>query len=138
MEDTYSSDQKISINPREIHGNWRAGWALDKHWEEKRPYRTELGESVYLLKYKNDRSKMPRIAETASQFLKEKFPIDGYSLHPYPKVIIPIPPSINRSFQPVTEIAQEIGKLLNLPVRTDYLTKIKQTVPLKESSRRRK
>ena len=38
---------------------------------------------------------------------------------------------MKRSFQPVTEIAQEIGRLLNLPVRTDLLTKIKQTGPLK-------
>ena len=38
---------------------------------------------------------------------------------------------MNRTFQPVTEIAKEIEKLLNLPIRTDYLTKIKQTVPLK-------
>ena len=47
-------------------------------------------------------------------------------------MILPIPPSdTNRAFQLVIEIAQEIGQLLNLPVRTDYLTKIKQTVTLK-------
>ena len=135
--------QYPDFNPQKIYGNWRAGWALDIHTISSHSLqdggyetqRTELGELVYQLKYQNDRSKIQQIAETAAEFVKESFTVDGYAVLPYTAAIIPIPPSdINRDFQPVIEIAQEIGRLLNLPVRTDYLTKIKQTVPLKNLS----
>ncbi len=111
----------MNINPSEIHGNWRAGWVLDTHTISSRLLpdggydtdRTELGELVYQVKYNGDRSKIQPIAETAAQFVLGEFAVDGYPILPYLKVIIPIPPSdTSRNFQPVTEIAQEIGKLL--------------------------
>ena len=128
------------INPQEIHGNWRAGWALDTHTLSSRPLpgggydteRTELGELVFQLKYRHDRTKIQPIAEVTAKFVKEKFAVDGHLVLPFLKAVLPIPPSDkNRDFQPVTEIAQEIGRLLSVPVRTDYLTKVKQTTPLK-------
>ena len=136
-----SSLQKYpDINPQEIHGNWRAGWALDVHTLSSRPLpgggydteRTEFGELVFQLKYRHDRTKIQPIAEVAANFITEKFAVDGHLILPYLKAILPIPPSDqNRDFQPVTEVAEEIGKLLSVPVRTDYLTKVKRTVPLK-------
>ncbi len=128
------------INPREIHGNWRAGWALDIHTVSSRPLpgggydteRTEFGELVFQLKYRHDRSKIQLIAEITAKFVEEKFAVDGHLVLPYIAAVIPIPPSdTNRDFQPVTEVAQEIGKLLSVPVRTDYLMKVKRTEPLK-------
>ena len=121
--------QYPSINPREIPGKWRAGYALDVHTLSSRPLsdgrydteRTELGELVYQLKYRDDMTKIQPLAV-----------VDGYRVLEYLKAIIPIPPSdTNRTFQPVTAIAQEIGRLLSVPVHTDYLTKVKRTVPLK-------
>ena len=140
MEVAPSSDQKLDINPQEIRGNWQSGWALDTHTISSRPLqdggyntvRTEFGELVFQVKYRYDRSKIQQISEIVTEFVKERFTVDGYAVLPYIAAIIPIPPSDTiRDFQPVTEIAQEIGKLLNLPVRTNYLMKIKQTLPLK-------
>lgn len=128
------------INPQEIRGNWRSGWALDIHTLSSRPLpgggydtkRPEFGEWVYQLKYRHDRTKLQPIAEVAAKFVKEEFAVDGYPILPYLKATLPIPPSDqNRNFQHVTEVAQEIGKLLSVPVRMDYLMKVKQTVPLK-------
>lgn len=128
------------INPRKIHGNWRAGWALDVHTLSSRPLpgsgydteRTELGELVFQLKYRDDRTKIQPIAEIAAKFVEEEFAVDGYPILPYLKAVLPIPPSDqNRDFQPVTEVTREIGRLLSVPGRTDYLTKVKQTTPLK-------
>ena len=128
------------INPQEIHGNWRAGWALDVHTLSSRPLpgggydteRTEFGELVFQLKYQQDRTKIQPIAQVAAKFIEEKFAVDGHFVLPYITAIIPIPPSDkNRAFQPVTEVAQEIGKLLSVPVRTDYLIKVKRTELLK-------
>ncbi len=130
----------MDINPRQIYGNWRSGWALDIHTVSSRllpdggydTERTELGELVFQLKYRNDKSKVESIVEVAAKFVKEKYSVDGHLILPYLKAIVPIPPSdTNRVFQPVTEIAQKMGKHLKLPVKTDYLIKIKQTVPLK-------
>ena len=130
----------MNINPQEIHGNWRAGWALDVHTLSSRPLpdggydtnRTEFGELVFQLKYRHDRTNIQPIAEVAANFIREKFAVDGHLILPYLKAILPIPPSDqNRDFQPVTEVTQEIGKLLSVPVRTAYLTKVKQTTPLK-------
>ena len=131
------------INPREISGNWRAGWALDVHTLSSRPLpsggydteRTEFGELVFQLKYRHDRTKIQPIAAVSAKFIKEKFAVDGYPILPYVRAILPIPPSDkNRDFQPVIEVAQEIGRLLNVPVQTDYLTKTKQTISLKNLS----
>ena len=130
----------MNINPREIHGNWRRGWTLDTHTLSSRPLpgggydteRTEFGELVFQLKYRHDRSKIQPIAEIATKFVEEKFAVDGHLVLPYLAAVIPIPPSdTNRAFQPVTEVVREIGKLLNVPVRTDYLMKVKRTELLK-------
>lgn len=135
--------QHPDIDPQEIHGNWRAGWALDVHTLSSRPLpsgrydteRTEFGELVFQLKYRHDRTKIQPIAEVAAKFIKENFAVDGHPILPYLKAVLAIPPSDqNRDFQPVTEVAQEIGKLLSVPVRTNYLTKVKQTIPLKDLS----
>lgn len=87
---------------------------------------------VYQAKYDSDRSKIQPLAETAAQFVKETYAVDGYPILPYLKAIIPTPPSDkNRNFQPVLDIAQEIGKLLEVQVCTDYLEKVKNTPPIK-------
>ena len=134
------SYQYPDINPQKIFGNWRSGWALDVHTLSSRPLpgggydteRTEFGEWVYQLKYRHDRTKIQPIAEVTANFIREKFAVDGHLILPYLKAVLPMPPSAqNRDFQPVTEVAKEIGRLLSVLVRTDYLTKVKQTTPLK-------
>ena len=113
---------------------------MDVHTLSSRPLpgegydtkRTEFGEWVFQLKYRRDRAKIQTIAEVAAKFVKEKFVVDGYFVLPYLAAVIPVPPSdTNRAFQPVTEIVREIGKLLSVPIRTDYLAKARRTVPLK-------
>ena len=130
----------IQINRQEIHGNWRAGYALDFHTVSShllpdRTYdteRTEIGELVFQVKYRDNRSKVQPIAEIAAKFVKEEFLVNGYSILPYLSAVIPIPPSdTNKSFQLVPEIAAKIGSLLNRPVRTNYLTKVKRIKSLK-------
>ena len=132
----------IQINPREIHGNWRAGYALDLHTVSSRLLpngrfentRTEIGEMVYQVKYKvpPDRSKIRPLAEIAAQYVREEFTVNGYPILPYLDAVIPTPPSeMNRPFQPVEEIASTIGQILDIPVISDYLSKDKETIPLK-------
>ena len=120
----------VNLNPQEIHGNWRAGYALDFHMVSSG--RSQLGKMVYRVKYEPDQSLIQPLAEMAAKFVKEEFVIDAIPLHRKLNAVIPIPPSnTDRSFQPVTKIAEKIGSLLNRPVRTDYLIKVKQTRLLK-------
>jgi predicted amidophosphoribosyltransferase len=124
----------IQINVQWLSGNWRYGWALDLHTVSSTPLpeggfetqRTEVGELLYQLKYCLDRSKVEPIAEAAAAFLRSRMVL------PYLAAIIPVPPSdTNRPFQPVQELAVRIGQKINLPVRLDYLVKVKLTEALK-------
>ena len=124
----------MKINEQELHGNWKEGWALDLHTLSSIPTgdgkfettRTEVGEALYQLKYHSDRSKIQPLAETACQFMQTRL------VTPDLHAIIPVPPSnLSRSFQPVLELAREIGRRLNLPVFNNYLLKTRSTEALK-------
>ena len=114
-------------------GNWRAGWALDYHTVSSaytdggslETERSEVGELLYQLKYREDRSKIEPLAERASEFLETRLVL------PHLAAIIPVPPSVERDFQPVLELAVAIGRKLGLPVPADYLIKVKRTTSLK-------
>jgi len=119
---------------KSIKGNWQEGWTLDQHTlsSVKLPgdgfdnTRTVLGEMLYKLKYKYDRTWLQPIATQTSNFLKSR------KFFPSLNAIIPIPPSeTNRPFQPVLVVASKLGQLVNLPVPLDYLEKIRETSPLK-------
>ncbi len=120
-------------------GPWRAGWALDHHtisseYRENGGFeteRSETGELLYQLKYRSDSSKIEPLAEKAAEFLKTRF------VFPYLAAIVPVPPSVERNFQPVPELAVSIGHKVNLPVALEYLTKIKKTSPLKDLEHRK-
>lgn len=124
----------VRINPRVINGSWRYGWALDLHTLSSVPRgdgefdttRSELGEALYQLKYRFDRSKIDPIAEVAAHY------IQNLRIFRYLKAIVAVPPSnLNRPFQPVLELARAVGDKTGLPMPNDYLIKVRQTQALK-------
>ena len=130
----------IQINPQEIQGNWRAGYALDFHTISSHllpdgrfdTEYTEIGKMVNRVKYHRDRSKIRPLAEIVAKFVEEEFAVAGHSVLRHISAIIPIPPSdTSRPFQPVIEIAQRMGGFLNRQVLTNYLIKTRQTKLLK-------
>ena len=120
----------MKISPIEITGLWDKGWALDVHTIRSKyigedsfgnPHyeteRSEIGEAVYGLKYKGDRNIVKEIASTAVEFIKSNmidFNID---------VVLPVPPTQNRFFQPVFLIAEEIAKATNVFYLDNLLVK---------------
>jgi predicted amidophosphoribosyltransferase len=111
----------IPINPRRIPGNWDDGFALDLHTlrseflghdeyghAQFETVRTPLGELLYKLKYQGDRSVVPLIAKVACAFVRR--------WNPRPGVVVPVPPSRRRRVQPLFEIADEMGRILHVPV----------------------
>ena len=129
----------MNINPKEIRGNWDAGWVLDVHTLSSvslpdgrfRTERSQIGELLFQVKYRHDKTKIPPIAEIAAKFVKEEIAVDGGLAHPRPEAIILIPPSTVREFQPVIAMAARIGETLDLPAVLNYLIKVKKTPPLK-------
>lgn len=125
----------VRINVQPLRGKWQYGWALDLHTVSSTPLpdgsfetqRTEIGELLFQLKYRHDRSKIEPIADVAAQFLRSRW------ILPNLVAIIPVPPSnMTRPFQPVRELAVLIGDKIGVPVLLDYLVKDKPTEALKD------
>lgn len=127
----------VQINPKELRGEWKQGFALDVHTtgstfighnEYGRPEfdttRSPLGELLYRLKYKRDASVIEEIVDTIAEFIKaSNIGIDA---------IVPMPPSNVRSSQPVLQVANALGKKLGVPVLDACISKSKRTPQLKD------
>ncbi len=129
----------VEINPKELHGEWDQGFALDVHTTRStfkgygpsgRPdfdtTRSALGELVYRLKYRFfDPNVRDSIVETVIEFIaKRQIVVD---------IIVPMPPSnTKRTKQPVIEVAREIGKRVEIPVCEVCVQKVKETPQLKD------
>jgi len=128
----------VEIHPRKILGKWADGYALDLHTTSStflgydgyghpqfETVRSELGELLYKLKYRADPSAVDSIAETAAEFLKEKWRIDV-------DLIVPVPPSdTGRKRQPVLEVTTAVSERTGIELGLDGLVKVKQTPQLK-------
>ena len=132
----------MQVNMQKIFGKWDIGYSLDKHTisstftgynEYGHPTynttRTEIGEALYQLKYNSDRNKVTILAKQIVDLLGNHF--QSASL------IIPMPPSKQRDFQPVKEIAKQVAALMNVPDNENLLVKTSSTdqmknIPLKE------
>jgi len=128
----------LEVHPKEIKGAWDMGYVLDLHtisstmigynefgYPEFDTQRSPLGELLYRLKYRGDRSTLPSIIESVVAFVK------NWAIKP--DVIIPMPPSkLQRPFQPVIEIASELSKALQIPLDTTSLKKTKTTPQMKD------
>lgn len=89
--------------------------------------RSELGELLYKLKNKSDKSVIIDIVDIVVNFLKYEWKISS-SL----EGIIPIPPSKTvRVLQPVIELAKGISTAIGVELYSDYLKKEKDTPELK-------
>lgn len=126
----------VSVAPIAISGPWDEGYALNYHTLSSEflghdqfgnpmfaTKRTDLGELLFRLKNRSDKSTIDAIADTVVAFIerrKSKFDL-----------IIPVPASRQRPFQPTNEIARAIAARLDIPKRAKYLRKIKNTPELK-------
>ena len=128
----------IEIHPKEIKGSWDQGYVLDAHTisstmigynefghPEFDTVRSQLGELVYRLKYKGDKAVIPAVVEAVGGF------VNNWAIHP--DVIVPMPPSkLQRSLQPVVEIAGELAQSMKIPLNVASLKKTKTTQQMKD------
>jgi predicted amidophosphoribosyltransferase len=117
---------KVAI--KRLSGNWDLGYALNKHvlsstyiGDDEHGHarfdtiRSEPGQALFMLKYRADWTQVSPLALQVRRSLLPLMPEVG--------LIVPMPPSIQRPRQPVTEIARELGKLANLPVFENIVVK---------------
>jgi len=121
----------------EITGTWDLGYVLDRHVirsdflrydEFGKPMfdtkRTEIGEALFQLKYRQDQTKIEPLAETMAVNLKSVFQTASF--------VIPIPPSKNRDIQPTFKLAKKVSEKMNLPFFDNILLKKGTTLQMKD------
>lgn len=116
----------MKTDVRNIEGNWDSGISLDKHTVRSVPIghmqfdteRTEIGEALHQLKYRDDWSKIEPLSEilhkTAFSYFKDI------------QLIIPTPPSRKRERQPVFELCKGLAKMAKLESFENILNKIQR------------
>lgn len=134
----------VKISPRKLRGPWTDGFSLDVHTTgstflgynayghpEFDTARSPLGDLVYRLKNRGDRSAIEPIVETVVQFLNT-WPVKV-------DAIVPVPPSNTaRKNQPVIELAKVIGERTGIPICASCVSKVKSTAQLKDIFERTK
>lgn len=125
----------VKTNPMRLTPKpWVDGWVLDYHTVSSTPTgdpyfrfdtkRTELGELLYLLKYRaGGKPPLTDIVDTAEHFLRTwNPPIDS---------VVPVPASRARAKQPSVEIARQLAVRLGLTVCENAVVKVKPTPQMK-------
>lgn len=118
----------MKINAVPIKGNWDLGFALDKHSLKStftgyndyghatfETVRTEVGEALYQLKYRNDFSQISGLGQAVVDLAKSRLPEIG--------LVVPMPPSKVRKRQPVIELAEAVAAGLGVEAFSTMLTK---------------
>ncbi|MEK6574774.1 MAG: RecQ family ATP-dependent DNA helicase [Chloroflexota bacterium] len=115
-------------HPRPLKGPWLAGWALDFHsrFDGANHAKSEVGELVYLYKYRGERHLAKDLAARWAELLA------AHPELPNPEAIIPIPSTQQREFDPVRVLAETLAAHLAIPALTDTLVKTRATKPQKE------
>ncbi|MGK3494654.1 ComF family protein [Citrobacter youngae] len=135
---THSKRWAMNVNLKKIEGNWALGYALDKHtlssriagyYDSGRPKwdntRSEAGEAMFLLKYRDDYSQIESIAQAIlNEIITPHFPEIGF--------VVPMPASKQREVQPVTKLAERVAELLGVVCIKNSLLKAATGASLKD------
>jgi predicted amidophosphoribosyltransferase len=127
----------VAIQPVRIPGRWRDGRALDVHTVSSTyvgddefgharfdTRRSAMGELLYRLKYRADRTVIQEVAEAAASFVNEWCP--------HVEVLVPVPPSRERAVQPVLVIGAAIAVRLGIESLPDCVRRTRDVPQLKD------
>jgi predicted amidophosphoribosyltransferase len=126
----------MRTDPLRIVGPWDAGFTLDVHTisaeylgddlhghPQFETVRSELGEALFRLKYRDEREASVALASVAAEFVR----LRGFAA----EVVVPVPPSRVRSFQPLAAIASRLAAKLGAAYDPTSLRKVRETPELK-------
>ncbi len=130
----------MEVQVTKLESSWNLGYALHKHtlssvcigddeWGNPRfeTTRSEPGEALYQLKYRNDWDQVEPLAAHVQTTLLPLFGKIG--------LIVPMPASTVRSKQPVNELAYALDRLTRIPVFDNMVLKAPappSSAPLKD------
>ncbi len=127
----------MEYNERQIFGNWDLGYTADKHIISSyivgvNEYghnifdttRTQVGESVFLLKYRHDQNQIVPLAELAVTIIGNHYPKFDF--------VVGAPPSQIRPYQPVDLISSKIAEILGIQYVNNFLLKQPLEAKLKD------
>lgn len=131
----------LPINPLQIHGEWREGFALDYHTVDYKfngynfvPIYTEIGKELHNLKYEygirifkpvEERIDLIlEIAKTVKEFIRKKWKLNF-------DMMIPVPPSRERALNPVMILTEALRNRFTIPVCDNTVKRIKDIPELK-------
>ncbi len=127
----------MEVNIQRINGNWDLGYSLDKHvlqsvylgenqWghAEFDTTRSEVGEALFLLKYRSDFTQISAISDQMTKSLSQYFSTAC--------LVIPMPASKQRARQPVREIAIKVAENMKIPCLENLLIKNVSTPQMKD------
>jgi len=127
----------MEVNIQRINGNWDLGYSLDKHvlqsiylgenqlgHAEFDTTRSEVGEALFLLKYRSDFTQISVISDQMSESLSQYFSTAC--------LVIPMPASKQRARQPVREIALKVAENMKIPCLENLLIKNVSTPQMKD------
>jgi predicted amidophosphoribosyltransferase len=127
----------LQVQPIRIPGRWRDGRALDVHTissvyigedEFGHPQfdtrRSAMGELLYRLKYKTDRSVIDEVAETAASFVQGWWSAA--------ELLVPVPPSRDRALQPVLAVGAQIAQRLGIAFCPECVKRKREVPQLKD------
>jgi predicted amidophosphoribosyltransferase len=127
----------MKCHPKRIYGQWTEGWALDHHIQHSvfrghdefgnpqfDTVRTEVGEALFLLKYRRDKSQVAALVSVACHRLRKwKPPVE---------MLVTVPPSNrNRQIQPVELIAQGVAAKMGYDLMRDVRFRKKAATQIK-------
>ena len=128
---------RMKVNIQKINGNWDLGYSLDKHvlqstctgynqwgYPEFDTTRSEVGESLFQLKFRDDYNQVAHLASQLSNSLAPYF--ESASL------VVPMVPSKQRPRQPVIEIARQVAENLGIRCHEKLLVKTASTPEMKD------
>lgn len=131
----------MKVNVRQIKGPWNLGYSLDKHtissiylYHDEYGHaqfdttRSEAGEALYQLKYRSDQSQVAVLAKQMVASLRHHFTSTSF--------VVPMPPSKQRTFQPVIAIARQIASEMGVPCLENLLVKTTHTAQMKDIASR--
>lgn len=127
----------LQIQPLRIPGRWRDGRALDVHTvssaylgEDEFGHaqfdtkRSAMGELLYRLKYKADRTVIDEVAETAASFVRDWWP--------EAELLVPVPPSRDRALQPVLVVGARVAEHLGIEFCPECVKRKREAPQLKD------
>lgn len=114
-------------HPRELRGPWRAGWALDFHsrFDGDVQNRSIVGDLAYRYKYESEQALARELALRWAQLVREQPGLPKFDL------VVPIPSTTVREFDPVGVLATALAAELSIPASLGVLVKTRATNPQK-------